>query len=139
MNELYKNRFDTDHLHDTVISELQKIESILNSLNQFVRDKFNEYPELISYIQELEDILTGLIKLYNESNKITNEDLEHAYKQSSDFLAEFQSDTTCFDTEEVVEKIPLKIHTEIDVDNNANCISNLSSIKTTTQPELLGK
>ncbi|CAH8626714.1 unnamed protein product [Schistosoma curassoni] len=71
MNELYKNRFDTDHLHDTVISELQKIESILNSLNQFVRDKFNEYPELISYIQELEDILTGLIKLYNESNKVT--------------------------------------------------------------------
>ncbi|CAH8533751.1 unnamed protein product [Schistosoma haematobium] len=139
MNELYRNRFDTDHLHDTVISELQKIESILNSLNQFVRDKFNEYPELISYIQELEDILTGLIKLYNESNKITNEDLEHAYKQSSDFLAEFQSDTTCFDTEEVVEKIPLKIHTEIDVDNNANCISNLSSIKTTTQPELLDR
>ncbi|RTG91446.1 kinesin family member 4/21/27 [Schistosoma bovis] len=72
MQELYKNRFDTDHLHDTVISELLKIESILNSLNQFVRDKFNEYPELISYIQELEDILTGLIKLYNESNKVSS-------------------------------------------------------------------
>uniref|UniRef100_A0A5K4F4S8 Kinesin motor domain-containing protein n=1 Tax=Schistosoma mansoni TaxID=6183 RepID=A0A5K4F4S8_SCHMA len=139
MNELYRNNFDADNLRDTVISELQKVESILNSLKQFVRDKFNESPELISYIQELEDILTGLIKIFNESNKITNEDLEHAYKQSSDFLAEFQSDSTCFDAEEVVEKTALNIHTEIDVNNNANCISNLSSIKTTAQPQLVDR
>ncbi|CAH8625008.1 unnamed protein product [Schistosoma bovis] len=93
MQELYRNRSDTDHLHDTVISELQKIESILNSLNQFVRDKFNEYPELISYIQELEDILTGLIKLYNESNKMkdiqsrleaANEDIDQLKKENAE-------------------------------------------------------
>ncbi|CAI2727555.1 unnamed protein product [Schistosoma spindalis] len=82
--------------------------------------------------------------------RITNEDLEHAYKQSSDFLAEFQSDSTCFDAEDdddddkeelvVVEKIPLKSHTEIDVNNNnAKCISNLSSNKTTTQPQLVDR
>ncbi|CAH8494293.1 unnamed protein product [Schistosoma turkestanicum] len=142
MNELYRLNYDTNNLHETLISELQKIESILNSLKQFVQDnKLNEYPELLRYIQEFEDILTSLMKLHSiELNKMTNDDLEYAYKESSDLLAEIQSDNACFDAveedhideeEEEDVKMPLKTSDEI-IDDN--CITT-----NTTKPKLVDR
>ncbi|KAK4471160.1 hypothetical protein MN116_005554 [Schistosoma mekongi] len=146
MNELYKKCFDINSLRDVLHSELQKLESLFNFLKQFINDKFNEYPELTCYIQELEGIVTELMKLHStESNNITSEDFENVYKQSADFLANVRSDSVCFDVDEeqevmVLDKMDtLDTHTEADWNNNRNCVSDTNTIETAVKSQAVDR
>ncbi|KAH8874956.1 Chromosome-associated kinesin KIF4B [Schistosoma japonicum] len=145
MNELYKKCFYINSLHDALHSELQKLESLFNFLKQCIKDKSNEYPELTCYIQELEDIITELMKLHStESNKIPSEDFENVYKQSADFLSNVRSDSVCFDVDEeqevvVLDKMPLDPHTEVTWNNDRNCVSDVNTTETVVESQAVDR
>nr|CAH8845862.1 unnamed protein product [Trichobilharzia regenti] len=127
IKELYKVNFDSDNLRDVLLTEYQKVESVFNSLKQLVEDKLSENPELLRCIQELESILAKVKSLsLTESHRITNDDLEHAYKQSTDLLAEVRSDITGLGTEdEEFNRMTLE-NTEVNMDNNDDGNENIS-------------
>ncbi|CAH8845695.1 unnamed protein product [Trichobilharzia szidati] len=141
IKELYKANFDSYNLRDELLIEYQKLESVLNSLKQLVEDKLSENPELMCCIQELESILAKVKSLSpTESHKITNDDLEHAYKQSTDLLAEVRSEITGLDTEDEEFNGTTLENTEVNMDNNddgndnINCASEtVSTLTTKTQ------
>ncbi|CAH8533292.1 unnamed protein product [Heterobilharzia americana] len=101
MNELYKKTFDYDNLWDGLFGECQKIECVIGSLKYLIEKKLDGNTEMMCCIGDLEDILTEIKRLCpSEGNEIPNEDIEHAYKQSSDFLAEVNSLHTCLGMED---------------------------------------